>query len=248
MAGRGVCREPWGQDRGEQRPPARCLSEAPGFGVRESGWQVRVAADPVGGGRLSGFQTPAPLSTELVPLPPEPPNQPPQPPSRLQVPAQRHDRPSPRAFSPGTSHGRIPGLGTPRPSPARLSTTGPSAWRRPRQRRDFPSAPLPHRAPSDRKRPADRTGRGSGCPAALGHLPTGWHPGAGAVPDANRRDPAPYPGRGGAWRHGPETGLRRPQAPRPVPGAVPCGLAPGAPPLSAGSVALWLGKLITAAQ
>ena len=70
MAGRGVGGEPWGQDRGDQRPPARCLREAPGFGVRESGWQVRVAADPVGGGRLSGFQTPAPHSTELVPLPP----------------------------------------------------------------------------------------------------------------------------------------------------------------------------------
>lgn len=64
----------------------------------------------------------------------------------------------------------------------------------------LPFSPLPDRAPSGRKRPPDRTGRGSGRPAAWGQLPTGWHLGAGAVPDTNRRDPAPYPGRGLAPR------------------------------------------------
>lgn len=56
------------------------------------------------------------------------------------------------------------------------------------------------------------------------------------------------PTQGGAWRHGRGTVRRLPRAPRPVPGAVPGGLAPGAPPLSADSVALWSGKLISAAQ
>lgn len=62
--------------------------------------------------------------------------------------------------------------------------------------------PLPNRAPSGRKHPAGPTGRGSGCPAALGHLPTGWHLGAGAVPDTNRQDPASHPGKGLARRPG----------------------------------------------
>lgn len=44
MAGRGVCGEPGGEDRGDGRSPSRCLREAPGFGVREVdgkyGWQL----------------------------------------------------------------------------------------------------------------------------------------------------------------------------------------------------------------
>lgn len=105
---------------------------------------------------------------------------------------------------------------------------------------------FPLGAPSGRKRPAGRAGRGSSGPATLGHLPTGWHPGTSAVPDTGRRDPAPTPG--GVWCHDPGTGPVLPRAPRPAPGAVPGGLVPRAPPLSAGPVALWQGQLITAAQ
>lgn len=114
------------------------------------------------------------------------------------------------------------------------------------QRRDFPSAPSHDQAPSGRKRRAGRTGRGSSA-AALGQLPTAWPLGAGACQDTGRRNPAPNPG--GAWSCGKRTRLSVPRPPRPVPGAVPFGLAPQAPPLSAGPVvALWPGKLIIAAQ
>lgn len=161
-----------------------------------------MAADSVAGGRRSGSQSPAPLNAQLVPLPPlpEPPNRPP-PPSR-QIPG-----PSPRPQPPVTS--------CPNPRHLARSKTGsrhtealtcpplqdPAKYvAASAAEAGLPFSPLPDRAPSGRKRPPRRTGRGSGRPAAWGQLPTGWHLGAGAVPDTNRRDPAPYPGRGLAPR------------------------------------------------
>lgn len=88
------------------------------------------------------------------------------PPSRSQVPAQGHGRPSPRAPRPGTSHGPKPGLGTARPHlpapPGPAKCVAASA-----AEAGLPCGlPLPDPAPSGRKRPPGRTGRGSGSPAA----------------------------------------------------------------------------------
>ncbi|MBZ3869705.1 hypothetical protein SUZIE_104240 [Sciurus carolinensis] len=75
-----------------------------------------------------------------------------------------------------------------------------------------------------RPAPGFPTGRSSGPPGAVGHLPTGWHLGAGAAPDPRGPDPrstlgvlVPRPG-GGA-----EAAVSS----RAGPGAESCGLVPG---------------------
>lgn len=179
----GRLRRAWG--RGQRRPAVT----ATGFGrstwIWDAGgrWEVRVAADSVKIGLRSGPQTPAPLSAELVPLPPtpEPPNRPPPPSLQIPGPSPR-PCPSPRTPSLDTSHGRKRGLGKPRPSTARPFRTRPSAWRLPRQRRDFPSAPRSRQSafrPETPDRP-NRKGLGSSC--SLGSPSHGLAPGRRRCP------------------------------------------------------------------
>lgn len=85
----------------------------------------------------------------------------------------------------------------------------------------LPFSPSPMRAPSGRKRPAGRTGRGSSRPAAEGHLPEGRPLGAGAALDTGRRGPAPSPGAPGAAAGGRQGGA----------GGGAGGRAPGSSPL-----------------
>lgn len=142
------------------------------------------------------------------------------------------------------------GPGIPRRSPVRPSGTGPARGgvrgSCGAAEAGLPFGPSRDRALSCRKRLVGRTGRGSS-PAALGHLPTAWHLGTAAAPRHRPAGPRAQP-----WETrgcDPGTRLGLPRARGPVPGAVPYGPAPWAPPLSAGPVvALQPRKLIIAAQ
>lgn len=247
-AGRGVSGEPGGEDRGNgafSTTVSEVSAQIWDAGRRKGGPVAGVSALRRGRASL-GVPGPRPSQRPVSPpTPTEPPGRLRPFPSRFQASVQGKGRPSPRAPGPNTLHGRNRGLGAPRPSAAHLSWTRPSAWLRPQQRRDFPRSSFPLPAPSDRKCRAGWAGRGSSGPAAVGHLPTGWRPGAGA---ARHRPAGPGAHPWGAWCCSPGTGPRLPRAPRRVPGAVPGGPVPGTPPLSAGKVALWPGQLITTAQ
>lgn len=139
--------------------------------------------------------------------------------SKFHVPAQDHGRPSPRIVD---TKDQDPQASPARPSGSRLGA-------RQRRRRRWRQRPGGGRGgtslrsstlrgvPSGRKRPAGQTGKGSGCPGAQGHLPTGWHLGAGAAPE-----PAC-----GTWRPILGDPVPWPRGRAEVLGAVPSGPVPG---------------------
>nr|XP_020030258.1 bcl-2-binding component 3-like [Castor canadensis] len=67
-------------------------------------------------------------------------------------------------------------------------------------------------APSGRKHPTGWTGRGSGLPGAVGHLPTGWRLGVGAAPGSRPAGPGAQRWMG-AWCRSPGAGPRSARAP-----------------------------------
>lgn len=198
-----------------------------------------AASVSLGGEHRSGSQAP-PAGAGLLPYRQNPgtPRPPPPPPSRFHVPAQGH------AARPLTSlaqalDDRNGGRGTRRHSPpapqgpARCAAAASAA----RRRRDFPSAPPPWGPlPAGSARPAGPEG------ARVVRPPRVTFPRAGPWALALPWTPA-----GGARRPALERLGPRRAGGRAGPGAGRAA-GPRAPPLSAGPVALWPGKLLTAAQ
>lgn len=125
MAGKGVSGEPGGEDRGNGRSVPRCQREAPRFGVREGGRQVRrqLTGHCRGRRRRLGSQPPAPIGARSSPLFPAGTPRPPPTPS-LEV-----SPPSPGPRPPGTSR---PSSDTPQIETGGQTETGYPVPRRPR--------------------------------------------------------------------------------------------------------------------
>ena len=126
---KGVSGEPGGEDRGNGRSVPRCQREAPRFGVREGGRQVRrqLTGHCRGRRRRLGSQPPAPIGARSSPLfragTPRPPPTP-----SLEV-----SPPSPGPRPPGTSR--------PSPDTPQIETGGQTETGYPVPRRPRPPAP-----------------------------------------------------------------------------------------------------------
>lgn len=139
------------------------------------------------------------------------------------------------------------GLGTRRPAPSGLGQVrGGVRSRGGAAEAGLPFSPFPGPGPFRPEAPGWPDRKGLEC-HRLGPASHGLALGCGRFPRHRPAEPGAQPWE--VWCCGKRTRLSVPRPPRPDPGAVPFGLAPQAPPLSAGPVvALWPGELIIAAQ
>lgn len=154
------------------------------------------------GRRRSGSQTPAPLSTGLVPLLSGIPGPASAPlPSMLHVPALGHDTVT-SCSQPGDLHGRHWGSQHTEARPSWTLTSGELRLRQKRCSRGGTSfSPLSRTSPFRPEAPAWPDRKGLEC-RRLGSPFHGLASGAGAAPDTGRRNPAPNPGGPGAAARG----------------------------------------------